>query len=143
MNKKNILVARILTYSGLLPFLILGLVVASQVEESNCRLAFFSYGAVIISFICGIHWATCLFFPDRHGVGLLLQTNLIALLGWISIFLGQHQLSLGLQCFCFIYLLAIDLYLYRQSLLPKWFFNLRLHASLLVIFMLITACLFL
>jgi hypothetical protein len=143
MNKKNILVARILTYSGILPFLIFGLAVTLHLGEFNSRLAFFSYGAVILSFICGIHWATCLFFPSRHSANLLLQTNLITLLGWLSLLLGQHKLSLGLQCFCFIYLLAIDCHLYRQGVFPQWFFNIRISVSTLVISLLIMGGLFL
>ena len=143
MNKKNILVARLLTYSGILPFLIFGLAVALHLGESYSRLAFFSYAAVIISFICGLHWATCLFFPDRKLGNLLLQTNFITLLAWLSIFLGQHKLSLSLQCFCFIYLLVLDGYLYRQGVLPPWYFNLRLRISALVIALLIMGGVFL
>ena len=98
---------------------------------------------MIISFICGIHWATCLFFPDRKLGNLLLQTNFITLLAWLSIFLGQHKLSLSLQCFCFIYLLVLDGYLYRQGVFPPWYFNLRLRISALVIALLIMGGVFL
>lgn len=143
MNKRNILVASMLTYSGILPFLFLGIAVAFHFDAFNSRLALFSYAAVIISFICGIHWSTCLFFPERHSVKVLIQSNLITLLGWISLFLGLHQLSIGLQCFCFIYLLVIDRYLYQQAVLPQWFFYLRIRASALVILLLIITGLFL
>ncbi len=62
MNEKNILVARVLTYTGIMPFLFLGMAVALQASGLDYSLALFAYGAVIISFLCGIHWAVFLFF---------------------------------------------------------------------------------
>jgi hypothetical protein len=62
MDEKNILVARVLTYTGIIPFLFLGIAVALQASGLDYSLALFAYGAVIISFLCGIHWAVFLFF---------------------------------------------------------------------------------
>ncbi len=141
MNDNNILVARVLTYTGIMPFLFLGMAVALQANRLDSSLALFTYGAVIISFLCGIHWAVFLFFSQNCSRNLLFHSNAISLLGWVSVLPIMSYLTFALQILCFLYLLILDLGLYRNKVIPLWFFQLRLNATIVVVLLLfITAC---
>ena len=141
MNDKNILVARVLTYTGIVPFLVFGIAVAIHSSGLNYSLALFAYGAVIISFLCGIHWALFLFFSQNCSRNLLFYSNAISIIGWVSVILFRSYLTFTLQILCFLYLLILDLELYRNKVIPLWFFNLRIKATIIVILLLlITAC---
>lgn len=141
MHEKNILIARILTYLGIMPFLFLGMAVALRASGLNYSLALFSYGAVIISFLCGIHWAVFLFFSQKCSRNLLLHSNALTLLGWLSVLLVRPHLTISLQILIFMYLLFLDLELYRNKIFPSWFFQLRLNATLIVVFLLVITAL--
>ncbi|KTD12947.1 DUF3429 domain-containing protein [Legionella hackeliae] len=141
MNEKNILTARVLTYAGIIPFLFLGIAVALHASRLDYSLALFAYGAVIISFLCGIHWAIFLFFSQNCSRNLLFQSNFISLLAWLSVLPVMSYLTFALQILCFLYLLILDLELYRNKVIPSWFFQLRLKATIVVALLLfITAC---
>ncbi|KTD78769.1 DUF3429 domain-containing protein [Legionella waltersii] len=141
MNEKNILTARLLTYGGIIPFLFLGIAVVLNASHLDYSLALFAYGAVIISFLCGIHWAVFLFFSHNCSRNLLFQSNTISLLGWLSVLPVMSYLTFGLQILCFLYLLILDLELYRNKVIPLCFFDLRLRATIVVALLLfITAC---
>lgn len=141
MHEKNILIARILTYLGIMPFLFLGMAVALRASGLDYSLALFSYGAVIISFLCGIHWAVFLFFSQKCSRNLLLHSNALTLLGWLSVLLVRPHLTISLQILIFMYLLFLDLELYRNKIFPSWFFQLRLNATLIVVFLLVITAL--
>lgn len=141
MNEKNILVARFLTYTGIIPFVFFGIAVALHAGGLDYSLALFAYGAVIISFLCGIHWAVFLFFSQNCPRNLLFHSNAISLLGWLSVLQTMSYLTYALQILCFLYLLMLDRELYRNKVIPLWFFNLRLNATIVVALLLfITAC---
>jgi hypothetical protein len=141
MNKKNIMCARVLTYTGIIPFLFLGMAVALQARGLDYSLALFAYGAVIISFLCGIHWAVFLFFSQNCSRNLLWYSNAITLIGWLSVLPVMSHFAFLLQILSFVYLLTLDRELYRNEVIPSWFFRLRLNATLIVILLLfITAC---
>lgn len=141
MNEKNILTGRLLTYAGIIPFLFLGIAVALHASRLDYSLALFTYGAVIISFLCGIHWAVFLFFSRNCSRNLLFQSNAISLLGWLSVLPVMSYLTFALQILCFLYLLILDLELYHNKVIPLWFFHLRLKATIVVALLLfITAC---
>ncbi|HAT7071400.1 TPA: DUF3429 family protein [Legionella pneumophila] len=141
MNEKNILTARVLTYAGIIPFLLLGIAVVLDSSRLDYSVALFAYGAVIISFLCGIHWGVFLFFSQNCSRNLLFQSNAISLLGWLSVLPAMSYLTFTLQILCFLYLLILDLELYRNKVIPLWFFHLRLKATIVVgLLLFITAC---
>lgn len=141
MNEKNILFARALTYSGIIPFIFFGVAVALHAGGLDYSLALFAYGAVIISFLCGIHWAIFLFFSQNCSRNLLFHSNAISLMGWLSVLLVMSYLTFALQISCFLYLLILDRELYRNKVIPLWFFHLRRNATMVVaLLLLITAC---
>ena len=133
MNKRNIILAKFLTYSGTLP--IIGCAAAMLIPLESIDASFFvrSYSAVIISFLCGIHWAIYLFFSEKCPHNLLITSNAVALVAWLSLIRIHPGLSLLLQAFCFIYLLALDIKLRAAGILPEWFYRLRRNATVIVV----------
>lgn len=137
MNEKNILTAQVLTYTGIIPFLFLGMAVVLHASGLDYSLALFAYGAVIISFLCGIHWAVFLFFSQKCSRNLMLHSNATTLIGWLSVLPVMSHLTFLLQILSFSYLLILDLELYRNKIIPSWFFHLRLNATLIVVLLLV------
>jgi len=127
--------AQLLTYAGTLPLVIaaVGLAVG-QLPSSDVLWMASTYSAIIISFLAGIHWACHLFFSDRCPRNLLLTSNTIALLAWLSLLVPQHQpWQVLLQILCFLYLLILDYKLSVAGILPPWFYSLRLNATMIVV----------
>ena len=77
---------RYLTFLGIIPFLFL-LMLSFYYSERTDYISnlFHTYSAVIISFIAGTHWGICLQSKDRNN-SVLLESNLITLIAWFSLF---------------------------------------------------------
>lgn len=90
------------------------------------------YGAVIASFICGMHWSVALLSPRAAPVPLLLGSNVGALLAWVA---AIAPASLGFAMFAVLFaaLAAIDHLLHRAGSWPAWFWRLRLSISAIVV----------
>ncbi|MDP3515963.1 MAG: DUF3429 domain-containing protein [Pseudohongiella sp.] len=137
MKQRDIIVANTLTYSGTLP--LIGSVILLQfptllpMAGLDAALIASTYSAVIISFLSGIHWAAYLFFADRCPRHLLIRSNVVALLAWVSLLTGNQLTTSLLQILCFLYLLALDSKLRDAALLAEWFFRLRRNATLIVV----------
>lgn len=117
-----------LVYAGSLPFLACALLawtgpIAGLPSLDPVALAI-GYGAVIASFIAGIHWAVHLFAGARCGDNLLVASNVVALIAWGALLIGGAG-GLALLIACFVVLFAIDHRLHRRGLWPVWFFRLR------------------
>jgi hypothetical protein len=137
MPPRAILLAKILTYSGTLP--LIATVVSlyfPTTDHYSVKIAV-TYSAIIMSFLCGIHWATYLFFAEKCPRHLLLSSNIVALLAWASVLWEAMMLAylptvLLLHCICFFYLLILDLKLRDAGVLPVWFYAVRRNATLIV-----------
>jgi len=133
MKQLDITIAKTLTYSGTLPLIGSAVILYFPVAGLDGAFIASTYSAVIISFLCGIHWAAYLFFADRCPRNLLITSNIVALLAWVSL-LTTNQLSTALlQILCFGYLLAMDLKLRDAGILAEWFFRLRRNATIIVV----------
>lgn len=136
MPKQDI--AKVLTYAGTLPFL--GVVLASlsglDLMGFDPKHVILSYGAVIISFICGIHWG--LYLYREAPLNLFIHSNVVTLIAWFALLLGLSKwqpfsnIAPWLLIGCFIYLLWVDRLLFRKDLHENWFMTLRTHATLIV-----------
>lgn len=141
MKQLDITIANALTYSGTLPLIGSVLLLyfpmmiptALPIAGLGAALIASTYSAVIISFLCGIHWAAYLFFTDRCPRHLLIISNIVALLAWVSL-LATHQLATTLlQAGCFLFLLVLDIRLRKAGIYAEWFFRLRRNATLIVV----------
>lgn len=129
--------AQVLTYAGTLPLIGCALMAWTRTPPGvDAAAVGIAYGAVIASFISGIHWAASLFFHPRCGQLPLIVSNVIALLAWVSVLLGNVWGCL-LLALCFVSLLALDRRLHAQAVLPTWFYRLRRSATVIVVSMLL------
>ncbi len=126
--------AQLLTYAGTLPLVIAAIELAvGRLSSSDALWVVSSYSAIIISFLAGIHWACHLFFAARCPRNLLLTSNAVALLAWLSLLVHHPLWALLLQNLCFLYLLTLDYKLHAADILPTWFYTLRRNATVIVV----------
>ncbi|AZN73029.1 DUF3429 domain-containing protein [Georhizobium profundi] len=130
------LIAVGLTAAGGLPYA--GGLLDVLIGDSAWLMTVQIYGAVIASFVSGIHWGAALFASPRMAPSLLVASNVTALLAWIGALVAP-QLGFILLAAVFITLLLIDRLLYRDGILPPWFFRLRVAITAAVA----TACILL
>ena len=120
--------AQFLTYSGSVPFL--GAVLAKyfgvDILGVNADLLIYTYGAVIASFIAGIHWAVYLFRDFKSN--LFVHSNIVALVAWSVPLLHIPAGSL-LLVLCFGYLLYIDRQLVANGIWEKWYYRMRVKIT--------------
>lgn len=126
-----------LTLSGGLPFMAAALmaVLQRQVLGLDGALIAITYGAVIASFLCGLHWGLVL-GGRAQATWLLILSNVLCLLAWAGALLAQSgwpQAALALQTAVFLGLLAVDHILMRRGWLSAAFFRLRVIISCLVV----------
>ncbi len=123
---------KLLTYGGTLPLLLCMaamLVPVNAVDPVHIALC---YGAVIVSFLCGIHWAVYLLLGDRCRRNLLLCSNAIALAAWSVLLTAPYCVALCLLGLCFLALLKLDNELVDCNIYPVWYGTLRRNATIIV-----------
>lgn len=133
MKQSQITLAKILTFSGTLPLIASAITRYLPVAVWDSALIAKTYSAVIISFLCGIHWAVYLFFAEKCPRNLLITSNVIALLAWVSLLFTHPLVTVLLQSLCFLYLLTLDLKLRDAGIIPEWFYSLRRNATIIVV----------
>ena len=127
---------RLIGYVGLVPFIGLGVMVLLGEGEfaSRAALAMVTYGAVIFSFIGGLHWGLVLL----HSQGSVGRLSIIALgigpslLAWLAI-LVSLKLALVLLVMGFAALLGLDFAAHRSGRVPSWFLSTRIVLTCVVI----------
>jgi len=133
MKQLDITIANALTYSGTLPLIGSAVILYFPVAGLDGALIASTYSAVIISFLCGMHWAAYLFFAEKCPHNLLVTSNIVALLAWVSLLATNQQLTTLLQALCFLYLFALDSKLRNAGILAEWFYRLRRNATVIVV----------
>ena len=92
-----------LGYAGLLPFVFCAAVALAMPEPEVRHLAgraLLSYGAVILSFLGGVHWGVVLADRPGRSAGMLMIGVLPSLGGWATLFLG-FETAVAVQVACF------------------------------------------
>ena len=97
MNEKQITTAKILTYSGTIPLIATVFCIIFFKPEFNIKEIAIFYSVVIISFLSGIHWAAFLFFSDKCRMNLLITSNAIAIIAWLTLLIKCKAIALILQ----------------------------------------------
>jgi hypothetical protein len=129
-----------LGYAGALPFLCFGLVIIytevgiAPVTAADVQFALLSYGAIILSFLGGLHWGRAIIMPADTNVisprTTLLWSVSLSLVGWVAlllpVFIGAILLFAG-----FLVALVVDLMWLAKGYWPFWMRRLRLHLSLI------------
>jgi hypothetical protein len=131
----------LLTYLGVIPFWLCAIAIALGVERDYAILALRSYGAVIASFISGIHWGIAMQNNNRKTLWLLFFSNVVALMAWALLLYSAISAFIKLS-FVFIVLITIDTILFRSHLIDSWFIKLRWRATILVLIALVSCALY-
>ncbi|NTS77034.1 DUF3429 domain-containing protein [Catenovulum sp. SM1970] len=115
-----------LGYLGLIPFVVLLLPIEFSFLPTDKSQVFLSYSSVILAFMAGTLWTRLLIFQARlsHQLykSLLIVTNLIAIVAFLSLFLLPTAIALTVNL-----LLFLTLYLIEQH----WVFVLELESEYL------------
>lgn len=123
----------LLTYLGILPFWLCTTAIVLGVEQDHAIFALRTYGAVIVSFISGIHWGVGMKDSQRKTLWLLATSNIIALLAWGSLFLYHVISAFIVLALALMALLYVDVMLYRIKQIYSWFISLRWQATIIVL----------
>lgn len=130
---------------GLVPFVALS--IAAQVIPGDLRpaalLALLAYGAVILSFLGGIHWGVAMTRsiaqPDQAIDASRLAISVVpSLLGWATLLIDP-RLGLALLAAGFAAQLLVDLRATQAGLAPDWYPRLRKPLTMVVIAALVVA----
>lgn len=131
------LLAKLLGYAGLLPFIsgALGVWLIPLGWRPWVLQALLDYAAVILAFMGAIHWGLAM-RADEQETAARLQLGLSVippLLGWLAI-AGNlpHGLALPLLLLCFVALYLADLRAVSLGLAPRWYPALRWPLTLIV-----------
>ena len=154
-KRSLIFLARWLGYAGALPFLALGLLVlwpefvgpefirfqissTMRFSEASIAFALLSYGAIILSFLGGLHWGRAVTIPsDQQIISMriaLLWSVSLSLIAWFALILQVMFLPMryaaSLLIAGFAAALIADLKLLEKGYWPAWMRALRLYLSL-------------
>ena len=94
-----------------------------------------SSGAVILSFLGGLHWGRVITSPNSNGrsdSAWLIWSVCPSLLGWVTLLLPVKVGAMSLSL-CFLAALQIDQKLFQEQVWPAWMRPLRLHLSLIAV----------
>ncbi len=133
------LIARGLAFAGLIPFLVSAWGATRYVPLTAAGISadFFlaSYGAVILAFLGGIHWGLVIAGGSGTGAGLLLASNLAALLAWAALLLAPGNIAIALVMLTlgFMAVLLVDRRLAAVGLLQPWYLGLRAAITMVVL----------
>ncbi len=152
MNRTLPTVAMLLGIAGLIPFIACGLGALSLGPDDNryALLALTSYGAVILSFLGGVHWG---FGLDAAGAppaavqrGRFLLGVVPALIGWAALlveFVGLAYGGLLVLAAGFIATTVIEARASREGWMPRSYMGLRWVLSVVVVSLLVAVWLIL
>ncbi len=129
---------RFLTALGFVPFVVLAMAAAflpPEYQPLTLKLQHL-FGAVILSFLGGIYWgwelAICYAQTQAVSTPRLIIGILPPIFGWLSLLLPVTLAGLALAG-CFAALLAYDLWRTNHHLAPRWYPNVRIPVTVVVI----------
>jgi hypothetical protein len=133
--------AAVLGLAGVIPFAAgaIGSVYAGALG-AFATTALLAYGAVILSFLGGIHWGLAIDRSDPSYTHLGLGV-LPSLVGWVALLIGGTW-GLLLLAVAFMAVLVLDLQLTKEGVAPGWFPQLRLVLTNAVVLCLLVAMVF-
>ncbi len=124
--------ARRLGYAGLIPFVVLA--PASLLDGHHGYTwsdALYAYGAVILSFVCALHWGFAMALPgldDARRRRTMLWSVVPSLIAWPALLLVPMEAAVLLVTGFVLHYLQ-DRRLARHAELPAWYLPLRLRLT--------------
>lgn len=119
---------------GVIPFVTLAIAgpFLSDPIRTQAFLALIAYGAVILSFMGGIHWGLAIADSRDAGFRRLGISVLPALIGWAALLVPPAIGILALAV-SFALMLSVDLSATRRGEAPAWYPRLRWPLTLIVV----------
>ncbi|MFK7888762.1 MAG: DUF3429 domain-containing protein [Gammaproteobacteria bacterium] len=119
---------------GALPFIGLALLsIFSNLNDALALLALSAYGAVILSFLGGIHWGLAIGrAPDAPSTAALILSVVPSLIGWVALLL-ERELGLLVLAAAVAAMFFVDTNLTQRRMAPIWYPRLRLPLTLTVV----------
>ena len=131
--------ALVLGWAGVLPFWGLALALAAGVDLpviGDEAAALVSYGAIILSFMAGVHWGLAMRASDApagpKATRLLAISVVPAVVAWFAT-LASAGTAIVILAVLFVALLPIELWAITERLAPAWYRPLRLQLSAAVV----------
>lgn len=131
MTPGNIRLAQYLTYFGIIPpWLALALHLTPGLSWAG--FAALAYGAVIASFLCGMHWGLFMQATKPMPINLLLTSNAGALAAWAMLLVSLWSASVAFIGLAIVLgvLLVIDRRLLSHCVIEHWFWTIRRNATI-------------
>jgi hypothetical protein len=133
MHNTSPLSAKLLGYGGLIPFVVSSTCqVFHLLPDLPWNTMALSYGAIILSFLGGLHWAFAMTLQELSPA----QKNdrffwsvIPSLISWSSLAL-PYQYATALLIFGFIAQFIQDIYIKKLASLPAWYLPLRIQLSI-------------
>jgi hypothetical protein len=125
-----------LTLAGALPFWLVAAYIALDPGGALVPFAWLSvllYGAVIASFVAGLHWGLYLYSSAPMPLNLFLTSIICALAVWGVMLLPGLEPQLAGLAAVFAVLFVIDRCLWRAGVHERWFYRLRAAITGIVI----------
>ena len=134
-----------LGWAGVLPFWGLALALAAGIDLpviGDEAAALVSYGAIILSFMAGVHWGLAMRAPDApagpRATWLLAISVVPAIIAWFAT-LAPAGAAIVILAVLFLVLLPVDLWAIGERLAPPWYRPLRLQLTAAVVTALVVA----
>ena len=131
MTRSSQVIARWLSYAGVLPPWG-ALALSGLLPNGWAAFAALSYGAVIASFVCGMHWSAYMTARVPLPTNLLITSNIGALAAWALVLVSFWSINLAFMGLVAVLagLLFIDRQLLGAGAIDAWFWSVRRNASL-------------
>lgn len=123
-------IALALALLGAVPFVGLSVGISMHPAATEQLLSsLFTYAAIVLSFLGGIHWGFAVDHADegKNHIALIMymESVAMALLAWAILFIPETYLRLLAYAFLYAVAWGTDSILYNQRYIPLWYFNLR------------------
>lgn len=132
-----------LMLSGSIPFVLFSGLICFGVNSLPLGLdpvsAINSYALVIASFMVGVYWGQYISHNSAVQINLLIISNVIAVMLWLSYLLLPPQANLLMIMAIFILLLLVDYQLYRFDIITKNYMKFRVLVTFIVVLSLFVA----
>ncbi len=124
--------AKILGYSGLIPFIVLSIASWLQIPfDIDVTRMLMTYAAIIFSFMGAVHWGIAI-SSKQDSSEYLMVSVMPALLAWFAL-LAPQTYALLLLLLGFIALYAYDRYAEKEQQLPDWYLPMRQRLTIVVV----------
>jgi len=132
------LAARVLGFSGLIPFWALALAPLFGVNPPWVQQALMAYAAVILSFVGALHWGVAATVRPQRPWRVFGWSVIPALLAWVALLLPFRD-ALMLLTLGFATAMLVDQRLYVDSAAAPWLVPMRTVITVLVLVALFVA----